>query len=274
MTPAARDRVARVVLGAGPAAAIALVVGIAWHVAAGGAGAVDWEFLVAGPRSAGREGGIGPMIAATGWVLAIGVGAALPLGLGAGTWLAELSGPARLLRGALDVLSAVPSIVYGLFGMAFFCEALGMGWSLLSGGLTVAVMILPLFVRLTEAGLRGVSSDYRAAGAALGLPRWALLRRVLLPEAAPALAAALLLATGRVLSESAVLLFTAGASTRMPTGPMAPGRVLALHVYQMAIEVPGGQPRATATSLVLLATILVTTALARLAPAAIARLAR
>lgn len=274
MTPAGRDRLANLVLGAGPATATALVAGIVLHVATRGAGIVDWEFLVEGPTAAGREGGIGPMIVATAWVLVIGIGAALPLGLCAGTWLAEFAGPARTLRGALDVLSAVPSIVFGLFGMAFFCETLGMGWSLLSGGLTIAVMILPLFVRLTEAGLRAVSDDYRAAGAALGLPRWMLLRNVLLPEATPALAAALLLASGRVLSESAVLLFTAGASTRMPSGPMSPGRVLALHVYQMAIEVPGGEPRATATSLVLLGAILATTSLARLAPALITRLAR
>ncbi len=267
MTPRRRDALASIGLGGAPLVVGAVLAAVTLDVAGDGFAQVDLGFLRDPPRAAGREGGIGSVLVATAWVLAIGVGVALPVGLSAGIYLAEYArrGAARV-RGALDLLAAVPSVVYGLFGLAFFCEGLGLGWSVLSGGLTVAIMILPLFVQLTEAGLRAVPDSHRAAGFALALPRWALLRRVLLPQAAPTLAAGLVLATGRVLSESAVLLFTAGASTRMPTGPLDPGRVLAVHVYLMAIEIPGGQPRAAATALVLLVCVFLTTAIAYALP--------
>lgn len=275
MTPASRDRVARWALGVGPGLAVGLVGAIVLAVAADGYGQVDRAFLTETPTDAGRTGGIASILAATGWVLAIGVLTAMPLGVAAGVYLAEYGRTElRLVRGALDLLSAVPSVVYGLFGMSFFCETLKLGWSVLAGGLTVAMMILPLFVRLCETGLRAVPDDYRAAGLALGLPRWLLLRHLLLPLAAPALAAALVLATGRVLAESAVFLFTAGAATRMPTGPLDAGRVLAVHVYLLAVEVPGGSARAAATSLVLLAGILATSSAAWMLPRLFLRGAR
>lgn len=267
MTPARRDRVASIGLAAAPLLGIAALCGIVGVVAVRGYAPIDLGFLTSAPSAAGREGGIGPMLVATAWALLIGVGTAAPLGLAAGVYLAEYArDQGGVLRGAMDVLASLPSIVFGLFGMAFFCEALGMGWSVLAGGLTVAMMILPLFVRLVEVGLRAVPDDWRAAGAALALPRWVLLRRVLLPQAAPALAAALALATGRVLSESAVFLFTAGASTRFPEGPLDPGRVLAVHVYLLSVEVPGGQPRAAAAALVLLVAVIGSVMAANLFP--------
>lgn len=271
MTPAGRDRAAGIALGVAPSLAALLVLGVVGHIVIAGSAPVDWQFVSEGPLAAGREGGIAPMLASTAWVLGIGVLVALPVGLAAGIWLAEFTSRSGVVHGALDLLSAVPSVVFGLFGLAFFCEALGLGWSVLSGGLTVAMMILPLFVRLTEAGLRAVPDAYRLAGLALALPRWALIPRVLLPQAAPALGAALMLATGRVLSESAVFLFTAGASTRMPLDALDPGRVLAVHIYMMAIEVPGGQPRAAAASLVLVVAVLGTTLFARWLPHAMLR---
>lgn len=267
MTPTGRDRLAGVLLGFAPVAAVGVVLLVILGVGVGGAPEVDAAFLSEAPAQAGRAGGIAPLFAATAWVLGVGVGAAIPPGLAAAVYLAEFArGGTRLVRVALDILSALPSVVYGLFGMAFFCEGLGLGWSVLAGGLTVAIMILPLFVRLAEAALLAVPAEYRAAGAALGLPRWHLLGRVLLPAAAPSLAAALVLATGRVLAESAVFLFTAGASTRTPRGLLDPGRVLAVHIYQLAVEVPGGGARAAATALVLLVGILATTSAAAVLP--------
>jgi len=267
VTPAGRDRLAGVLLGVAPVAALMLVALVVVGVGLDGAPEVHAAFLTEAPTQAGRSGGIAPMLAATAWVLVIGIGTALPPGLAAAVYLAEFAqGGTRMVRVALDVLAALPSVVYGLFGMAFFCELLGFGWSVLAGGLTVAIMILPLFVRLCEAALVAVPADYRAAGAALGLPRWRLLGRVLLPAASPSIAAALVLASGRVLAESAVFLFTAGASTRTPHGLLEPGRVLAVHIYQLAVEVPGGGARAAATALVLLVGIVATTSGAALLP--------
>ena len=212
------------------------------------------------------------MLVSTAGVLGVALGVAVPPSLATAVWLSEYAGRgARPVRGALDVLATVPSIVYGLFGLAVFCEGLGLGWSLWSGGLTVALMIVPLFVRLAEEALAAVPDDWRRAGAALGLERWRILGRILLPAAAPALGAALVLSVGRVLAESAALMFTAGSSLRTPAGLSAPGRVLALHVYTLAVDVPGGQPRAAAAAVVLLGVVAASTVVARSAPRWLAR---
>lgn len=247
---------------------LCLVLGMAVELARAGAGELGPSLFVGPPADAGRAGGIGAYVGATAWVLAIGLAVAVPVGLLAAIGLAEVRGgrPERVVRASLDVLSAVPSVVFGLFGLALFCEALGLGWSVAAGGLTMACMILPLFVRVAEAGLRSVPDDLRVAGAALGLPRWAVIGWLVLPKAAPALGAGLLLATGRILAESAALMFTAGSAVRSPSSPLDPGRVLAYHVYQMAVEVPGGLPRAAATGLVLLAIASAAGTAARFAP--------
>jgi len=271
-----RDRVAAVLLAVAPLLAIAVLAGLAAVLVGRGLGEIDPAFLVESPRDAGRAGGIGPFLVATGLVVGVALAAAAPVGLAAAVYLAEFAPRAdgRWIGGALDALAAVPSVLFGLFGLAFFCEALGLGWSVLSGGLTVALMILPLFVRLAEEGLRAVPDELRVAGAALGLPRVTVVGRILLPEAAPSIGAGLLLATGRVLAESAALLFTAGAAVRAPDGLLDPGRVLAVHVYLLATEVPGGDARASASALVLLGVVVLSGWLARAAPALVLRRAR
>jgi phosphate transport system permease protein len=213
-------------------------------------------------RNAGREGGILSVLVATLYLLGIGLGVALPVGLLAAVGLAEFELGGKWVRSGMDVLAAVPSVVWGLFGIAVLCEGLNLGWSLLSGGLTVAGMILPLFVRLCEEGLRATPDSWREAGRALGLSKTQLLLRIQLPAIAPSMAAALALASGRVIAESAIFLFTAGSSLRMPEGPLDPGRSLALHVYLMAIEVPGGDARAAACAALLVGLVMGVTGLA------------
>src|SRR5947207_624607 len=116
---------------------------IVWH----GAGRMSWDFLFSPPRNAGREGGLAPILAATSLILLVCMAVSLPLGVGTAVLLAEFSGEGlfgRLVRRSLDVLAGIPSIVFGLFGNAFFSKALGMGFSILSGGLTLACMVLPI----------------------------------------------------------------------------------------------------------------------------------
>ncbi|RMG08549.1 MAG: phosphate ABC transporter permease PstA [Planctomycetota bacterium] len=244
--------------------ASALLVAIAFAWIAGDLLAGGWErlsadFLWAAPRDAGRGGGVGPMLAATVWILAVCVGAAAPVGLGTAVLLAEITvedGPlARAVRASLDVLAGVPSIVFGLFGNAFFCQVLGLGFSVLSGGLTLACMVLPLLIRFAEEGLRAIPPEQRRAAAALGLSRATTLRWVLLPAAAPALAAGLALGVGRAMAETAALLFTSGSVDRAPRSAFDAGRALSVHVYELAANVPGGEASARATALVLLALV-------------------
>ena len=221
-----------------------------------GASLLDWAFLTGVPEQAGRNGGIGPIILSTVWVLLICLALVVPLGLGTALFLVEQVRPdSRLnlsLQWALDGLGAVPSVVFGLFGHRLFVVELGWGYSLLAGGCTLACMVLPLFIRGCEQALRDCPDSYRQAAAGLAISRVGFLRRILLPFAAPGIAAALVLGSGRALAETAVLLFTAGYVMRWPENVFDSGRTLAVHIYDLAMNVSGGSPASAATALVLL----------------------
>ncbi len=227
-----------------------------------GAGQLSWSFLVEAPSSAGRAGGIGPILVSTAWILAVCLAVSLPLGFGTAVLLAEISVPeeafGRFVRRSLDVLAGVPSIVFGLFGNAFFCVTLGLGFSILSGGLTLACMVLPILIRSTEEGLRAVPQEYRLGGAALGLRRSRILLYLLLPAAMPGLVVGVVLGFGRAIAETAALIFTSGYVDRMPQSLHDSGRALSIHIYDLGVNVPGGEANAYATALVLVAILLVT----------------
>jgi len=217
---------------------------------------LSWTFLTEAPRDAGRAGGIGPILVSTMLILAVCLVVSVPLGVGTAMLLAEFSRRGgvfgTLVRRSLDVLAGVPSIVFGMFGNAFFSIYLGMGFSILSGGLTLACMVLPILIRSTEEGVLAVPDDYRKAGEALGVSRAALIWRVLLPAATPGLIVGLTLGVGRALAETAALLFTSGYVDRMPGSLLDSGRSLSIHIYDLAMNVSGGAENAYATAVVLL----------------------
>lgn len=228
-----------------------------WH----GLMRVDLDFLTRSPSRAGRAGGIAPMLVSTLLVLAVSLIAAVPLGLGSAVWLAEFTRRggtrAAVVGRSLDVLAAVPSIVLGLFGNALFCNVLGLGYSILAGGLTLACMILPILIRSLEAGLRAVPDEYRLAAQALGISRTRAVIAILLPSAVPALVVGLVLGMGRAMAETAALLFTSGYVDRMPRSLMDSGRTLSIHIYDLSMNVAGGEPNAYATAVVLVGLLLV-----------------
>jgi phosphate transport system permease protein len=232
-----------------------------WDVVSQGLSKISWAFLTELPKRSGRDGGIAPMIISTLLILSVAIFVVVPLGVGCAIWLAEFT--ARKSRWGyvfayvLDILAGVPSIVFGLFGYAFFCVFLGLGFSILSGGLTLACMMLPILIRTTEAALIAVPDDWRRAGAALGISRIQLLRKVLLPYAAPAISAGLLLAIGRAIAETAALIFTSGYVDRMPSSLMDSGRALAVHIYDLSMNVLGGDKAAYGTALVLIGLLVV-----------------
>ena len=231
-----------------------------------GAPELSLELLTAAPRDSGRAGGIAPILVSTMLILGVCLAVALPLALASAVLLAEIapSGStfARLVRSSLDILAGLPSIVFGLFGYAFFCDLLGLGFSILSGGLTLACMVLPVLIRSLESALRVVPAELHGAAAALGLSRTTTIRSLLLPAAAPGLVVGLVLGIGRALAETAALLFTSGYVSRMPGSLFDSGRALSVHVYDLAMNVPGGDARAYASALVLLGLLLGTNALA------------
>ncbi len=226
----------------------------------GGITHLSWNFLTESPRDAGRSGGIGSILISTLWILLVALTAALPLAWITAVLLAEFvpacSRFGIAVRFSLQVLAGVPSIVFGLFGNAFFSIYLGMGFSILSGGLTLACMLLPILVSTAEASLRAVPQSYRLSAAALGMSQTATLFHLLLPVAAPAFVAGLLLGIGRAVAETAALIFTSGYVDRMPGSLLDSGRALALHIYDLSMNVPGGDQPAYASALVLVALLL------------------
>lgn len=221
---------------------------------------ITWTFLTDSVEQAGRSGGIGPVILSTLLILTVALAVAVPLSAAAAVALTESldkdSWWAPLIRRCLDVLAGVPSIVFGLFGNAFFAITLGLGYSILTGGLTLACMALPLLIRSFEQALAQTPREYRLAAAALGLGRSATLFRVVAPAAMPALLAAIVLSVGRALAETAALIFTAGYVARTPTSLLDSGRSLSVHIYDLAMNVPGGGSRAYATACVLVLLLL------------------
>lgn len=225
-----------------------------------GAPQLSWEFLSTPPHNAGREGGIGTILMSTGLILSVCMTVSLPIGVGTAVLLAEFTTEAsllgRVIRRSLDVLSGVPSIVFGLFGYAFFSKLLGLGFSILSGGLTLACMVLPILIRATEEGFRAVPSEYRLSAAALGLSRTTTLFHLLLPAATPGLVVGFILGIGRAVAETAALIYTSGYVDRMPESLFDSGRALSIHIFDLSMNVPGGDANAYTSALVLLGLLL------------------
>jgi phosphate transport system permease protein len=233
---------------------VGLLAGLLGLLVARGLPDLTLDFLLGLPARAGREGGILPVLAATGWLAGGAMALALPLGLGTALYLQEYAPQGRLvaaLRGLTETLAGVPSIPFGLFGFSLFVVRLGWGWSLLSGSATLALMLLPTVIRTSEEALAAVPVALREGAAALGASRWAAIRRVVLPSAAPGVLTGAVLALGRALGETAAVLLTAGSDLALPRSPLDPGRSMAVHLYILATEgLSDGRAYATALALV------------------------
>lgn len=222
------------------------------------------EFLLAWPHDQGREGGIFPTIVGTLALGALSLVLAVPLGVGAAIFLTEYTRPSALtsiMRFGTDSLAGVPSIIFGLFGFIFFVTYLGMGWSLLAGALTLALMVLPTIIRTTEEAIRAVPMSFREVSYGLGASRWQMVRTVVLPNALPGIITGVILSFGRAVGETAAVIFTAGTALNVPTSVFAPTRTMATHFYILAIE-GISLPKAYATGAVLIMTILLINVLA------------
>lgn len=165
---------------------------------------------------------------------------AVPLGIFSAIFLVEYSGKGNkfvdIIRITTETLSGIPSIVYGLFGMLFFVSALKWGYSLLAGAFTLAIMILPLIMRTTEEALKSVPDTYREGSFGLGAGKLRTVFRVVLPSAVPGILAGIILAVGRIVGETAALIYTAGTVPEMVLNPMDSRRTLAIHMYNLSNE--------------------------------------
>ena len=239
-------------VGSTALAVIALIAVIA-YVLIGGVGDLSWQLLFGAYR--GDQVSILPAFVGTLELVLIAVVIAVPIGIGSAIYLVEYMNNkgklVKIIRVATETLAGIPSIVYGLFGYLVFVVSFGWGYSLLGGGITLAVMILPVIVRSTEESLLAVPDGFREGSYALGASKVRTIFRVVLPSAAPGIVTAMILAVGRVVSESAVLILTIGMVVNLvPATPMSSGTSLALDIYYFASH--GYSNEAAATAVVLL----------------------
>ncbi|HYG59091.1 MAG TPA: phosphate ABC transporter permease PstA [Symbiobacteriaceae bacterium] len=230
-----------------------VLAGLLALLAVKGAGSLTVDFLLGMPVRAGREGGILPVLVSTGYLVGGALAMALPLGVGTALYLQEYAAGSRLVgavRSLTEALAGVPSVLFGLFGFSLFVIRLGWGWSLLSGSVTLALMVLPTMVRTAEEAFGAVPRELKEGAAALGATRWEVIRRVVLRAAAPGILTGAILALGRALGETAAVLLTAGSHLGMPASPLDPGRSMAVHLYILASEgLSDGRAYATALAL-------------------------
>jgi phosphate transport system permease protein len=220
---------------------------------------ISWEFLSTNPVDMGRSGGILATIVSTLYIIVIALLFATPLGLGTAIYLTEYTreGPVtRIIRFGTECLAGIPSIILGLFGFAIFVMAFGWGWSLLSGGLTLSVMLLPTIIRTSEESILAVPREYREVSFSLGLGKWQTITRIVMPSALPGIATGIVLSIARSIGETAVIIFTAGSSLRFPKTIFESGRTLAVHFYILARE-GISMPMAYGTAAVLIIVILI-----------------
>ena len=225
---------------------------------------ISFDFIFKSPEHLGRSGGIFPTILGTIALTALAVLISTPLGVGTAIFLTEYTRETNLtkvIRFGVECLAGIPSIIFGLFGFIFFVIFLRMGWSILSGALTVAIMILPTIVRTSEESIKSVPRSYREVSFALGGSKWQTVTRAVLPSAMPGIITGIILGIGRCVGETAATIFTAGAALRLPTSVFSPIRTMAVHFYILARE-GISMPMAYGTAAVLIITILIINAIA------------
>ena len=239
MSPRTSQKIAKVVIWAAALLVIAVLLAILLFILIKGIPEIDWQFLTQIPRNMGRDGGISSTIVGTLLVTAVAILVATPFGVGTAFFLTEYTKESRItriIRFSAESLSGIPSIVFGLFGFIFFVMYLKLGWSILSGGLTMAVMILPTIIRTSEEAIRTVPVPYRDVSFSLGGTKWQTIVRAVFPSALPGIAVGVILGIGRCVAETAAVILTAGSALRMPLSLFAPTRTMAVHFYIMARE--------------------------------------
>ena len=231
--------IAKVLIWIAALSTIAVMILILLQILGKGLPILHLRFFLESPKEMGREGGIFPTIIGTVALTAVGILFATPLGVGTAIFLREYtreSQISRIIRFGTDCLAGVPSIIFGLFGFVFFVIYLNMGWSILSGGLTLAAMILPTIISTAEEAIKAIPYSYREVSYSLGGTKWQTVIRAILPNALPGIFTGIILGVGRSIGETAAIILTAGSSLVMPTSLFSPIRTMSIHFYILARE--------------------------------------
>jgi phosphate transport system permease protein len=235
-----------------------LVIG---YILVNGLPVISLNFIFGQPIDNGAAGGILPFIISTFYVTFVALVVATPLGVGGAIYLAEYAGEnvlVKAIRFGSEILASIPSIVFGLFGFAFFVVYLDFGFSVLSGGLTLALMAMPTILRTAEVAIESVPKSYSEGSMALGASKWQTISQVILPAAVPGIITGIILGMARAIEETAAILYTVGAALQAPVSIFDPGQPLPLHLYTLATE-GISMPYAYGTAAVLVVLILIIT---------------
>ncbi len=217
---------------------VLLVAGIIIYVFVKGARVINLSFLTGVTSVLNGTVGIAGNLVNTLYIIVITLILATPVGVGAAIYLNEYAKPGRFVRlveYTTEILAGIPSIIFGLFGRVFFGVSLGLGYSILTGALTLTIMILPLITRSAQEALKTVPQSYRSGALGIGATKWYMIRTILLPSAMPGIITGVILAVGRIVGESAALLFTAGSGYLLPKSllgkVMESGGTLTIQLY-------------------------------------------
>ena len=246
---------------------VAILVSIIGYVMVKGISSINLAFLLEAPRRAGAQGGISTTIVGTVYLTVLALLIAVPIGVGAAVYLEEYAHSqskfAYIVNLTAETLAGIPSIVFGLFGFVFLVIFLDLGWSLLSGSITVAIMILPTITRTAQEAILTLPREYRENSLALGASKWQTIWKVILPFALPGIVTGIILSIGRAIGETAALILTAGSSLGMPMSVFDPARTMSVHLYMLAME-GISMDRAFGTAFLIIILILIINYLANL----------
>lgn len=239
LDPRREQRIARAVLSLFTFLTVLILVFIVVFILRKGLPVLGLKFLTENPADMGKSGGIFSTIVGTAALTLLAVLIATPLGVGTAIYLTEYTWESRVtrtIRFGADCLAGIPSIIFGLFGFILFVTKLGFGWSILSGGLTLAFMLLPTIIRTSEEAIKSVPGSFRQVSFSLGSTRWQTVTRVVLPSALPGIVTGIILSIGRSIGETAAVIFTAGSALHLPTSLFSSSRTMSVHFYILARE--------------------------------------
>lgn len=259
-----KDQIAAGLIWLSAALTVGFLFWIIWYILSNGLQHVSWSFVTDNYTRTGEEHGIFPMIVATLYMVLASIAVAAPLGIMTAIYLTEYakvgSKLVKVIRFCTESLAGIPSIIFGLFGMTFFVGILGLGFSILSGALTLSILILPVIIRTTEEALMAVPQTFREGSYGLGASKIYTIWRLILPSAMPGILTSVILSIGRVIGESAPVFLTAGMVARIPDSLLDSGRTLTVHLYKLTTELftieEWNQAYGTATVLIVLVLII------------------
>lgn len=242
---------------------LSLLVIIVGYILIKGFHVVNFEFIFSKPIDSGKSGGIFPMILSSLYLLVITALISVPIGVGSAIYIVEYNKNQKLedfIRFMSQILASVPSIVFGLFGLAFLVFFLKLGWSILTGGLILALMSVPTIFQVSEVALKSVPEIYKEGCYGMGATKWQCIKSIVLPAAISGIFTGIILALTRAFSEAAAVMYLVGSSLDIPTSLLDTGRPLPLHLYVLASE-GISMENAYGTAFVLIVIVLIITVL-------------